>query len=89
MSRRILRGTVVSDKGDKTVIVRVERRFRHPMYGKFISRSKRFAVHDRDNACKVGDSVRIRECRPVSKTKSWEVLKGEESVSHQRREDGQ
>ncbi len=88
MSRRILRGTVVSDKGDKTVIVRVERRFRHPMYGKFISRSKRIAAHDRDNAYKLGDTVRIRECRPVSKTKSWEVLKEEEAVSRLRREDG-
>ena len=77
---------MVSDKGDKTVIVRVERRFRHPMYGKFISRSKRFAVHDRDNACKVGDTVRIRECRPVSKTKSWEVLKEAETVTRQRLE---
>ncbi len=80
---------MVSDKGDKTVIVRVERRFRHPMYGKYISRSKRFAVHDRDNACKVGDTVRIRECRPVSKTKSWEVLKEAETASRQGREDGQ
>ena len=80
---------MVSDKGDKTVIVRVERRFRHPMYGKFISRSKRFAVHDRDNACKVGDTVRIRECRPVSKTKSWEVLKEAEPVDRQGREAGQ
>ncbi len=75
MSRRVLRGRVVSDKADKTVIVNVERHFRHPMYGKFINRSKRLAAHDEVNACKVGDLVRIRECRPRSKRKHWEVLR--------------
>jgi small subunit ribosomal protein S17 len=65
---------VVSDSGDKTVVVRVERRFRHPMYEKFIRKSKKYAAHDPDNRAKVGDMVRIRECRPMSKTKHWEVL---------------
>lgn len=74
MSRRVLRGRVVGDKADKTVIVKVERHFKHPMYGKFINRSKRLAAHDEVNACKVGDLVRIRECRPRSKRKHWEVL---------------
>jgi len=70
-----LQGTVVSDKNDKTVIVAVERRVMHPVYKKFIRRSKRFAAHDAANACKVGDVVTIRECRPISKSKRWEVVK--------------
>ena len=65
---------MVSDSGDKTVVVRVERRFRHPMYEKYIRRSKKYAAHDPDNRAKVGDMVRIRECRPISKTKRWLVL---------------
>lgn len=75
MSRRVLQGRVVGDKADKTVIVKVERHFKHPMYGKFINRSNRLAAHDEVNACKVGDLVRIRECRPRSKRKHWEVLR--------------
>lgn len=74
MPKRILQGVVVSDKGEKTVVVKVERMFRHPMYKKFIKRSKRYAAHDALNAFKVGDVVRIQECRPLSKTKSWEVI---------------
>lgn len=74
MPKRILSGTVVSDGADKTVVVRVERRFRHPAYAKFIRRSKRYAAHDPGNAHKVGDAVRIRECRPVSRRKRWEVV---------------
>jgi len=74
MPRRVLLGTVVSGATDKTVVVRVDRQFRHPLYKKFIRKSKKYAVHDPDNRCKVGDMVRIRECRPVSKTKHWEVL---------------
>jgi small subunit ribosomal protein S17 len=74
MSRRILRGTIVSDKGDQTVIVRVERRVMHPIYKKFITRSKRFAAHDAQNKYKTGDAVQIEECRPISKRKSWRVL---------------
>ena len=74
MPKRILLGTVISDKADKTVSVRVERRVMHPVYKKFIRRSKKYAAHDPENRCKVGDMVRIRECRPVSKSKRWEVL---------------
>lgn len=74
MPKRILQGTVVSDKGDKTVIVRVERRIMHPIYRKYLRRSKRYPAHDETNQYKTGDLVRIGECRPLSKTKSWEVL---------------
>jgi small subunit ribosomal protein S17 len=74
MPKRILQGTVVSDKGDKTVIVLVERRLKHPLYKKTIRRSKRYAAHDEANTYKVGDEVRIVECRPLSKTKTWTVL---------------
>jgi small subunit ribosomal protein S17 len=71
MPRRVLTGRVTSDKQDKTVTVLVERRVIHPLYKKFIRRSKGYAVHDEDNQCKVGDQVRIEECRPISKRKSW------------------
>ncbi|MDP6389631.1 MAG: 30S ribosomal protein S17 [Alphaproteobacteria bacterium] len=74
MSRRVVQGTVVGDAKDKTVLVRVERRFMHPLYKKFIKRSKKYMAHDEANACKEGDIVRIRECRPISKRKSWVVL---------------
>jgi len=74
MPKRILQGRVVSDKGDKTITVRVERRVMHPLYKKFIRRSKKYAAHDPENRCKVGDLVRIQECRPISKNKCWEVL---------------
>jgi small subunit ribosomal protein S17 len=78
MPRRVLQGTVVSDKGDKSVTVLVERRVMHPIYKKFIKTSKRYRAHDQDNNCKVGDVVRIEECRPISKTKSWKVLNAAE-----------
>lgn len=74
MSRRVLQGVVVSDKADKTVTIRVERRVQHPLYKKFIRRSKKYAAHDAENKCKVGDIVRIRECRPISKNKCFEVV---------------
>jgi small subunit ribosomal protein S17 len=74
MPKRIMWGTVVSDKRDKTVTVVVERRVMHPVYKKFITRSKKYSAHDETNHCKVGDRVRIQETRPLSKTKSWEVL---------------
>ncbi|HVZ00022.1 MAG TPA: 30S ribosomal protein S17 [Dongiaceae bacterium] len=80
MPRRVLQGTVVSDKNEKTVIVSVERRVMHPVYKKFIRRSKRFAAHDEANACKVGDVVYIRECRPISKSKRWEVVSAAEAA---------
>ncbi len=78
MPRRVLQGEVVSDKNDKTVIVRVERRVMHPLYKKFIRRTKKYAAHDEGNRFKIGDVVRIRECRPMSRTKHWEVLVEEE-----------
>ena len=67
MPRRVLTGRVTSDKMDKTVTVLVDRRVMHPLYKKFIRRSKNYAAHDEANLCKVGDSVRIEECRPISK----------------------
>ncbi|MFA7430175.1 MAG: 30S ribosomal protein S17 [Rhodospirillaceae bacterium] len=74
MPKRILQGVVVSDKGDKTIVVKVERRFMHPLYKKFIRRSKKYAAHDETNVSKIGDIVRIRECRPISKRKNWELV---------------
>jgi len=74
MPKRVLTGTVVSDKGDKTVVVRVERRVKHPLYGKIIKLSKKYHAHDEGNAFKLGEQVRIQECAPVSKLKSWSVL---------------
>ena len=76
MPKRVLQGVVVSDKGDKTIVVRVERRVMHPIYKKFIRRSKKYHAHDEGNQFKVGDVVRIQECRPISKLKSWEVIGG-------------
>lgn len=69
-----MQGVVVSDKNDKTIVVNVERRVMHPIYRKFIRRSKRFHAHDPENRFKVGDVVRIRECRPLSALKRWEAL---------------
>ncbi|GLQ21722.1 30S ribosomal protein S17 [Algimonas porphyrae] len=74
MPKRILQGTVVSDKGEKTIVVKVERQFLHPLLKKTIRRSKRYHAHDEQNAHKVGDKVRIIECPPKSKTKTWEVV---------------
>ena len=73
MPKRMLQGVVVSDRTDKTVTVRVERRVRHPLYGKYIRQSKKYAAHDPENLFKMGDNVQIRECRPISKSKRWEV----------------
>ena len=74
MPKRVMQGVVVSDKMDKTVTVKVEHRIMHPLYKKFIRRSKKYAAHDENNACKIGDTVSIRECRPISKRKKWEGL---------------
>jgi small subunit ribosomal protein S17 len=71
--RKVLVGRVVSDKMDKTVVVRVERLTRHPLYGKVIRHHKRYKVHDEGNACRVGDLVRMIESRPISKEKRWVV----------------
>ncbi len=74
MPKRVLTGRVTSDKMDKTVTVLVNRRVMHPIYKKFIRRSKKYAAHDEANLCKTGDTVRIEECRPISKRKTWMVI---------------
>lgn len=74
MPRKVLQGTVVSDSNDKTVVVKVERAFKHPLFGKTIRKSKKYHAHDEQNTCKLGDDVQIRESRPYSKLKTWEVL---------------
>ena len=74
MPKRILVGTVVSDKTDKTVVVKVERKVKHPLYGKIIRRSKKYHAHDEDNSFKPGEIVRIEETAPISKLKTWKVI---------------
>jgi small subunit ribosomal protein S17 len=74
MPKRVLTGTVVSDKTDKTVVVKVERKVKHPLYGKIIRRSKKYHAHDEGNTFKEGEVVRIEECAPISKLKTWTVL---------------
>ena len=74
MPKRILEGVVISTKMEKTITVRVERNIMHPLYKKFIKRSKKYIVHDEKNSHKDGDKVYIRECRPISKYKRWEVV---------------
>ncbi len=83
MPKRVLTGTVVSDKGDKTVVVRVERRVKHPLYGKIIKLSKKYHAHDAANEFHVGEIVRIEECAPISKLKTWTVRR-----PHRRRQGG-
>ncbi|MBQ8693094.1 MAG: 30S ribosomal protein S17 [Synergistaceae bacterium] len=72
--RKMRVGTVVSNKMDKTVIVKVSRLAEHPLYGKRIKRAKKYVAHDAENTCRIGDEVRIRETRPLSKTKRWELV---------------
>lgn len=74
MPKRILQGTVVSDKNEKTIVVRVERRFTHPLLKKTVRRSKKYQAHDESNGAKVGDIVNIEECAPISKNKRWTVV---------------
>ncbi len=74
MPKRILQGTVTGDKNDQTITVLVERRFTHPVLKKTIRKSKKYRAHDADNTYKIGDTVRIQECAPISKTKRWEVV---------------
>ena len=74
MPKRVLTGTVVSDKGDKTIVVRVERRVKHPLYGKIIKRSKKYHAHDEGNEYREGETVRIQETAPISKLKTWTVV---------------
>src|SRR3546814_358868 len=74
MPKRVLTGTVVSDKTDKTVVVKVERKVKHPLYGKIVRRSKKYHAHDAENAYRDGDTVRIEENAPIPKPKSWTVV---------------
>jgi small subunit ribosomal protein S17 len=74
MPKRILEGVVVSDKQDKTVVVKVERRYTHPLLKKTVRRSKKYHAHDEANLAKVGETVRIEECKPISKLKAWVVV---------------
>ena len=78
MPKRVLRGVVVSDKNDKTIVVEVERRYTHPLLKKTVRRTKNYHAHDEKNAFKVGDVVEIVESRPISKSKRWVVLTGEQ-----------
>jgi small subunit ribosomal protein S17 len=73
-TRRTLTGVVVSNRMDKTATVLIERKVRHPIYGKYIRRSTKLHIHDADNACQEGDQVTIEQCRPLSKTKSWQLV---------------
>ncbi len=81
MPRRVLEGDVVSAKNDKTVTVLVERRFRHPVYKKYIKSTTKYAAHDESNTLNVGDRVSIIECRPMSKSKRWTVVTGDEAAA--------
>ncbi len=76
MPRRILQGVVVSDKGDKTIVVRVDRTYLHPLLKKTLRKSKKYHAHDEQNTHKTGENVQIRECPPKSKLKRWEVISG-------------
>ena len=87
MPKRILQGIVVSDVGDKTVVVRVERRVMHPVYKKFVLSSKKYAAHDEANRYRAGDTVRIEESRPISKRKHWVVIGGPSEAAPVRRAD--
>ena len=78
--RKILQGIVVSNKMDKTVVVRVDRKFLHPLYKKYVTRSKKYMAHDERNECQIGDKVVLMETRPLSKRKRWRVI----SIEHQR-----
>ncbi len=78
MNEKVLRiqtGSVVSDKMDKSAVVLIERRVKHPVYGKFVKKSTKLHIHDENNECGIGDTVQITECRPISKTKSWKLVK--------------
>ena len=74
MPKRILQGTVTSDKNEQTITVLVERRFKHPLLQKTVRKSKKYRAHDENNTFKTGDTVRIEECAPISKTKRWTVV---------------
>mgnify|MGYP003303742045 FL=1 len=74
MPRRVLQGEVISDKSDKTVVVKVERTYKHPLYKKYIKKDKKYSAHDENNKFKIGDFIQISECAPKSKTKTFEVV---------------
>lgn len=74
-SRKVVVGKVVSDKADKTVVVLIERRVKHPMYGKTVKKTKKFHAHDENNECNIGDIVELMETRPLSKQKRWRLVK--------------
>lgn len=74
MPRRVLQGIVVSNKADKTVTIKVETTVKHPVYKKYIKRHKKYAAHDEANQCQIGQTVKIMECAPISKTKTWAVV---------------
>ena len=76
MTKKILKGVVSSSKNNKTIVVEVTRKFKHPFYEKIIKRTKKYHAHDENNKFKEGDEVKITECAPISKKKAWEVLKG-------------
>ena len=78
---RTLTGRVVSDKMNKSIVVLIERRVKHPMYGKYLSKSSKLKAHDENNECRIGDLVTITESRPISKTKSWTLVKIEERAA--------
>ena len=78
---RTLQGKVVSDKMDKTITVMIERRVKHPIYGKFVKRSTKLHAHDEQNECQIGDTVTVRECRPLSKSKSWMLVSVDERAT--------
>ncbi|PIR31560.1 MAG: 30S ribosomal protein S17 [Alphaproteobacteria bacterium CG11_big_fil_rev_8_21_14_0_20_44_7] len=81
MPKRVLQGTVVSDKADKTITVLVERKILHPLYKKIIRKRKKYSAHDENNKCKIGDIVKIEESKPISKNKSWVVLEGKAATN--------
>jgi len=72
--KRTLQGKVISNKMDKTIVVKVDRKVKHPLYGKYITRSTKIHAHDENNSCQIGDTVKIFESKPISKTKTWQML---------------
>ena len=80
-TKRTLQGVVTSNAGDKSATIMIERRIKHPIYGKFIKRSTKLHVHDEANECNKGDTILVEECRPMSKTKSWKLVKIVEKAS--------
>lgn len=84
MTEKVLRvqtGSVISDKMDKSAVVLIERKVKHPIYGKYVKKSTKLHVHDENNECGVGDTVQVSECRPISKTKTWILVKVVEKAS--------